>query len=292
MTDMSQLQTVVKHLDKVLANDVADLKAASTIRGMELVQHRIQNANSSLERAKIVRSLGVDSKQKEMTSRREYELLLVNITQSSSRIGHERDANLATIGMLLQGVDDSGRTSKELVRHPKSITELRENNTLLMKLVKVNIADIKAASIVRGMELAAFNYLRKGSSVEAEDNAGRTGRAEVASQREYEEFVKKLDGEVAQLNRDRDHALETNGGMLQRFKMLDAQLAQVTASLSDEQERLKKLQASCPEPQIEEGSPKMPALPRISTSDDELVPSSKATEQFRPIADGAAEVFV
>lgn len=257
MTDLSQLRKLVTQLDKVLANEVADVKAASTIRGMDMARYKIGRATSPMDLKRVLMNYGVRGEDTEKTSIQEYEKLLRNITASSARASQSRDDNLAQIGMLLQLAD-----SRETAEHSTNVSELRASNAKFEKLLADDLADIKAASIVRGMELTAFNHrntdfatigdeisLGKGIKDDADD---------VTSRPQYEELVRKMDAEVVRVSHDRDIALETSGGMLQKFKALDSQLPAATATLAADKQSLSELRAICAVQDLLEGPPEEP----------------------------------
>jgi len=249
LTDMSQLHKLITHVDKTLASDIADIKAASTIRGMDVMIYRIAKTASSLGLAGAVKAAfaGIGSEEKETVSSQEYEKLMRNISSDSARASLKRDNNLQTIGMLLQDLNNSQAGPNEKAAQLRKVSELRASNAELAEVLMNGIADIKATSIVRGMEMKAFNSLEQKTHVESISDD-----QEVTSLREYEKLVQKISAEVGQVSRDHDRFLETIGVMLQKFKYLDAQLPDAIAALSGAQLHLKEVVAVC----LQESPPK------------------------------------
>jgi len=249
LTDMSQLHKLITHVDKTLASDIADIKAASTIRGMDVMIYRIAKTASSLGLAGAVKAAfaGIGSEEKETVSSQEYEKLMRNISSDSARASLKRDNNLQTIGMLLQDLNNSQAGPNEKAAQLRKVSELRASNAELAEVLMNGIADIKATSIVRGMEMKAFNSLEQKTHVESISDD-----QEVTSLREYENLVQKISAEVGQVSRDHDRFLETIGVMLQKFKYLDAQLPDAIAALSGAQLHLKEVVAVC----LQESPPK------------------------------------
>lgn len=250
LTDMSQLQKLITHVDKTLASDIADIKAASTIRGMDVISYRIAKTASSLGLAGAVKAAfaGIGSEEKETAASQEYEKLMRNISSDSARASLKRDDNLQTIGMLLQDLNNSQAGPNEKAAQLRKVSELRASNAQLAEVLMNGIADIKATSIVRGMEMKAFNSLeQKETHVESISDD-----QEATSLRAYENLVEKISAEVGQVSRDHDRFLETIGVMLQKFKYLDAQLPDAISALSGAQLHLKEVVAVC----LQESPPK------------------------------------
>mmetsp|Transcript_160292 Transcript_160292/g.307582 ORF Transcript_160292/g.307582 Transcript_160292/m.307582 type:complete len:189 (+) Transcript_160292:108-674(+) len=177
-----------------------------------------------------------------MNSMRHYALLLVNFAFVASSASAELCQAAETKHQLLlkelEAVQEAAKADLEdanakLSRLSKLVAEKKQ-------IIEYDVADTKAASLVRGMELAQYNELLKHQNVSAP-----VEKKEMLSRQAYESLLANITSEYRESLSQRDEALVMMGRLQQKKEDSEAVLREITVKQQAANTRLRELRSDC-----------------------------------------------
>lgn len=188
LTNISHLRKRASELALGMQHNAADVNAASWIRGFEHAKFNGLHNKSEVQKAE------------EMSSRQAYEELLRNITLEFATAMQDRDNVLQTIDHEATRENTKNKTGDEKI--PFQLLQKRASE--LAQVIQYDIADGKAASFVRGLEVAKYHALLSNISAAQEEE-------EMAARQAYAELLEEISKEFATAIKERDSVVQTLG---------------------------------------------------------------------------------